>query len=83
MVIPIYMISLRLLFMGPARQGVASSLTCNMAGAAAARHEKTTVPAVNPLLREGPYGIKRAHFKQSNPRFYRHARLGAALEPYL
>jgi hypothetical protein len=41
------------------------------------------VPTVNPLLRKSPYGIKRAHFKQSNPHIYRHVRLGAALEPYL
>jgi len=35
------------------------------------------------LLLNGTYGIKRAHFKQSNPHMYRHVRLGAATELYL
>jgi len=35
-------------------------------------------PVSDSLLLNGTYGIKRAHFKQSNPHMYRHVRLGAA-----
>ena len=39
-----------------------------------------TAPHSDPLLLNEAYGIKRAHFKQSNPHMHRHVRLGAARE---